>query len=238
MVLHILLKSDLCKEKVMEILNVLLEYMKFEDRNINELIELSSLIDGEKNTNGILVERDDDIAVIASVIVALINEKSTMKMGEKILNDLNAVIVKKNLDIVEINNGKELYEQLQEKELPGTFKIKTTPTGYKFEFVAADGEVLAVSELYSKLEPCLNGIMSVQKNSTGEIENQTEEIINTKKNPKYEIYIDKTGEYRFRLKARNGEIIAVSLGFKEVSKCVNTIRKMKVAIVSSDTIKE
>ena len=173
----------------MEILNVLLEYMKFEDRNINELIELSSLIDGEKNTNGILMERDDDIAVIASVIVALINEKSTMKMGEKILNDLNAVIVKKNLNLVELNNGKELYEQLQEKELPGTFKIKTTPTGYKFDFVAADGEVLAVSELYSKLESCLNGIMSVQKNSTGEIEDQTEEIINLKKNPKFEMYL-------------------------------------------------
>ena len=222
----------------MEILNVLLEYMKFEDRNINELIELSSLIDGEKNTNGILMERDDDIAVIASVIVALINEKSTMKMGEKILNDLNAVIVKKNLNLVELNNGKELYEQLQEKELPGTFKIKTTPTGYKFDFVAADGEVLAVSELYSKLESCLNGIMSVQKNSTGEIEDQTEEIINLKKNPKFEMYLDKNGEYRFRLKARNGEIIAVSSGFKEASECINTIKKMKVAIVSSDTIKE
>ena len=34
------------------------------------------------------------------------------------------------------------------------------------------------------------------------------------KNPKFEMYLDKAGEHRFRLKAKNGQIIATSEGYK------------------------
>lgn len=222
----------------MDLLSVLLDFINFEDRTISELLEISSLIDSEKNSNGVLVGRKDDIAVIASLIVALVNEKSTIEIGEQILNNLNAAIVKKNLKSVELNNGKELYEKLQRKESPGTFKIKTTPSGYRFNFVASNGEVLSVSELYSTLESCLNGIKSVQANSEAEIENQTETDYTAIRYPKYEVYVDKFGEYRFRLRARNGAIIVVSSGFREMSACINTINKMKVAVPSSDVVKE
>ncbi len=222
----------------MDLLSVLLDFINFEERTIDELLEISSLIDSEKNSNGVLVGRKDDIAVIASLIVALVNEKSTIETGEQLLNNLNAAIVKKNLKSVELNNGKELYEKLQGKELPGTFKIKTTPFGYKFNFVTSSGEVLSVSELYSTLESCLNGIKSVQANSEAEIENQTETEYTSIRYPKYEVYVDKFGEYRFRLKARNGAIIVVSSGFREMSACINTINKMKEAMTSSDVVKE
>lgn len=222
----------------MDLLSVLLDFINFEDRTISELLEISSLIDSEKNSNGVLVGRKDDIAVIASLIVALVNEKSTVETGEQLLNNLNAAIVKKNLKSVELNNGKELYEKLQVKELPGTFKIKTTPSGYRFNFVASNGEVLSVSELYSTLESCLNGIKSVQANLEAEIENQTETDYTSIRYPKYEVYVDKFGEYRFRLKARNGAIIVVSSGFREMSACINTINKMKEAMPSSDVAKE
>jgi hypothetical protein len=47
------------------------------------------------------------------------------------------------------------------------------------------------------------------------------------KTGKFEVYIDKAGEYRFRLKAPNGEIIAASEGYKVKKSCMNGIRSVK-----------
>lgn len=44
---------------------------------------------------------------------------------------------------------------------------------------------------------------------------------------RYEIYKDKAGEYRFRLKAPNGEIIAASEGYKEKKSCLHGIDSVK-----------
>lgn len=43
----------------------------------------------------------------------------------------------------------------------------------------------------------------------------------------FEIYRDKAGEYRFRLKASNGQIILTSEGYKEKSSCQNGIESVK-----------
>lgn len=47
------------------------------------------------------------------------------------------------------------------------------------------------------------------------------------KHPKFEVYLDKAGEYRFRLKATNGEIIAVSEGYTSLAGCENGIESVK-----------
>lgn len=44
---------------------------------------------------------------------------------------------------------------------------------------------------------------------------------------KFEVYKDKAGEYRFKLKAANGEIIAVSEGYSSKSSCMNGIESVK-----------
>ncbi len=44
---------------------------------------------------------------------------------------------------------------------------------------------------------------------------------------KFEVYKDKKGEYRFRLKAANGEIIAVGEGYTSKSGCLNGIESIK-----------
>ncbi|MEW8660618.1 MAG: YegP family protein [Candidatus Thiodiazotropha endolucinida] len=44
---------------------------------------------------------------------------------------------------------------------------------------------------------------------------------------KFEIYKDKAGEYRFRLKASNGQIILASEGYKAKSSCTNGIESVK-----------
>lgn len=44
---------------------------------------------------------------------------------------------------------------------------------------------------------------------------------------KFEVYQDKRGEYRFRLKAGNGEVIAVGEGYKSKDGCLNGIESIK-----------
>ncbi len=109
----------------------------------------------------------------------------------------------------------------------GKFVIKETATGVKFDLKANNGEVIATSEVYKSLDACKNGIESVRKCCEGDIEDQTVEGYETLKHPKFEVYTDKGGEYRFRLKARNGEIIATSEGYKQKASCLNGIESVK-----------
>jgi hypothetical protein len=44
---------------------------------------------------------------------------------------------------------------------------------------------------------------------------------------KFEVYKDSRDEYRFRLKAANGEIIALSEGYSSKSGCLNGIESVK-----------
>lgn len=43
----------------------------------------------------------------------------------------------------------------------------------------------------------------------------------------FEIYQDKAGEYRFKLKASNGQVIALSEGYKTKAACLNGIESVK-----------
>ncbi|MBR6420846.1 MAG: YegP family protein [Oscillospiraceae bacterium] len=110
----------------------------------------------------------------------------------------------------------------------GKYVIKQTKTGVKFDLKAGNGEVIATSEVYTTEKACRQGIASVQKNAPiASVEDQTAEGFAVEKHPKFEIYTDKAGEFRFRLKARNGEIIAVSEGYKAISGCKNGIESVK-----------
>jgi uncharacterized protein len=46
--------------------------------------------------------------------------------------------------------------------------------------------------------------------------------------PKFEVYLDDTGEYRFRLRARNGQVIAVSQGYKSKEGCLKGIKSVQL----------
>ena len=104
----------------------------------------------------------------------------------------------------------------------GKFVIGKTKNGqYRFNLKAGNGEIIATSEAYTTLSACKNGVESVKKNALAEVEDQT--LNESKKNPKYELYLDKAGEYRFRLKAANGEIICHGEGYKAKASCKNGI---------------
>ncbi len=121
----------------------------------------------------------------------------------------------------------------------GKFVIRETSTGVKFDLKAGNGEVIATSEVYTTEAACQNGIASVQKNApVANVENQTVEGYAEEKHPKFEVYTDKAGEYRFRLKATNGQIIAVSEGYKALAGCMNGIESVKKNAVDAEIVKE
>ena len=52
---------------------------------------------------------------------------------------------------------------------------------------------------------------------------------------RFEIYKDRAGEYRWRLRARNGELMAVSEeGFTRKSSCLNSVRRIQEDAASAD----
>lgn len=106
----------------------------------------------------------------------------------------------------------------------GKFLVKKTSAGFKFDLLAGNGQVVASSEVYTTEAACLNGVDSVTKNAQiAKLEDQTVDPVVPATNPKFEVYKDKAGEFRFRLKARNGEIIATSEGYKAKDGCKNGI---------------
>jgi len=120
----------------------------------------------------------------------------------------------------------------------GKYVIKTTKTGFTFNLKAGNNEVIGVSEVYSAEASCKNGIESVKKNAPiAKIEDQTVEGFEKVTNPKFEIYVDKAGEFRFRLKAKNGEPILASEGYKSKAGCKNGIESVKKN-ADSEVVKE
>ena len=87
----------------------------------------------------------------------------------------------------------------------GKFVMKTNEKGSRFVLKAGNGEIIGVSETYSSESACKNGVESVRKNAAAAgLEDQTVEGSSCK-NPKFEVYKDKAGEFRFRLRAANGK---------------------------------
>ena len=108
-----------------------------------------------------------------------------------------------------------------------------------FKLKAGNGEMFATSYDYAIEKSCMNGIESVKKNAPiAAIEDQTVENYEVQKNPKFEIYKDKAGEFRFRLKASNGQIIAVGEGYKAMAGCKNGIESIRKNAPDAEIVKE
>lgn len=116
----------------------------------------------------------------------------------------------------------------------GKFVVKETATGFTFRLKARNGEIIATSEVYTTEAACQKGIQSVINNAPiANVEDQTVEPVQTQKHPKFEVYLDKKGEARFRLKAKNGEIIAASEGYSSKDSCLNGIESVRKNVVDA-----
>jgi uncharacterized protein YegP (UPF0339 family)/large-conductance mechanosensitive channel len=94
---------------------------------------------------------------------------------------------------------------------------------YRFRLRADNNKIRVIGEAYEKYAACINGIKSIQKNSNAPKEDTTVEGQRIS-NPKFQVYKDNTGKFRFHLYARNGEIIADSSeGYETKDACFNGI---------------
>lgn len=106
------------------------------------------------------------------------------------------------------------------------FLIRRVATGVKFDLRAANGEVIATSEVYKTEAACRKGVESVRRNApVAPVEDQT--LGQRCANPKFEVYEDRGGQFRFRLRSRNGGIIAVSENYRAKSACLDGIAAVR-----------
>ena len=122
--------------------------------------------------------------------------------------------------------------------MAGKFIITTAKNGeFTFNLKASNGEViLTASETYTSLDACKNGIESVRKNALAQVEDQTKE--EQLSHPKFELYQDKGGEFRFRLKAGNGQNIGKSEGYKAKASAKKGIASVGRSAVEAPVIVE
>ena len=119
------------------------------------------------------------------------------------------------------------------------FVIRTLPTGIKFDLKAPNGQTIATSELYSAPAACMRGINSVRKNAPKAVlEDQTVPLWKPQPHPKFELYQDRAGQYRFRLKAANGKIIATSEGYATKAACENGMESVRKNAPDAETEEE
>lgn len=119
------------------------------------------------------------------------------------------------------------------------FVIRTVSSGLKFDLKATNGQVILSSEVYTTPAACRKGVASVMKNApVARLEDQTEEGYAVAVNPKFEMYRDSAGEYRFRLKAKNGKIIGVSEGYSAKAGCENGIESVMKNAAQAEIVEE
>lgn len=107
------------------------------------------------------------------------------------------------------------------------FVIRAVASGVKFDLRAANGQTILTSEVYKTEAACRKGIESVRKNAAAKLEDQTLEPVKNLTNPKFQLYRDNAGDYRFRLRARNGEIIATSENYTSHSGCLSGMESVR-----------
>lgn len=107
------------------------------------------------------------------------------------------------------------------------FVLRKVNTGIKFDLLAANGQGILSSEVYKSQAACLRGIESVRNNAAAPLENTTQPNAPRLPNPKFELYLDKSGAYRFRLRSRNGKIIAVSESYTSRAAALDGIESVR-----------
>ena len=119
----------------------------------------------------------------------------------------------------------------------GKFLVKASESGgCHFNLQASNGKTVASSQLYSSVDSCKKGIASVKNNCAAEIEDQTKKNFESLKHPKYEVYKDKGGAFRFRLTAANGQHILASQGYTTKDNCLHGIQSVKNNAPDADIV--
>ena len=121
----------------------------------------------------------------------------------------------------------------------GKYVIKQTSDGcYMFNLVASNGQVIGTSQKYRALNSAKSGVESVKRISYTRVEDQTVQDVKKLTHPKWELYEDDVGEFRFRLKAMNGEIILASQGYSAKASAQKGLESVKKNAEEAEVVVE
>ena len=100
----------------------------------------------------------------------------------------------------------------------GSFVMRRVKNGFVFQLYAPSRLILSTSPVYITEEACKKGILSVieQAKNAGEAD-LTVSGQPLPKAPRYEIMRDAAGAYRFRLRAKKGEVILTSSAYSDAT---------------------
>lgn len=110
----------------------------------------------------------------------------------------------------------------------GKFVVKKSKKGFRFDLKASNGLIVASGDdFYATEAAAKKAIATVQKNvAAAKVEDQTQEGFKKVANPKFEIYKDSKKNFRFRLKGKNGQVLAVSEAYKRNASAQNGIKSV------------
>ena len=174
------------------------------------------------------------------------NTDNTPKPDSKDTSKVKATEAAKDLitdDEKASENKIEISPTNDSNVITGKFEINRAKDGkkYFFNLFATNQIGIASSQMYSTSQSALNGVKSVIANAPkAPIEDQTLKTYETLPYPKWEIYLDQGGKYRFRLNASNGNCVCHSQGYTTKNACKNgidsIIRSSKNAIIQKTYI--
>ncbi|HPE15335.1 MAG TPA: YegP family protein [Oscillospiraceae bacterium] len=108
--------------------------------------------------------------------------------------------------------------------MAGKFILARGRSGrYQFSLKATNGQIIASGGPFPSLEACRNCVERVRRYARAATEDQTAPGFQALDDPKYEIYLDGEGRFRFRLRAEDGEVVAAGDAYKAKASCRNGI---------------
>ncbi len=181
------------------------------------LIVFSGVFFLDYDYNWAVISFENWVLIISAILVIFILFEILFYFR---FSNLEKQIKKKSQPKPEFIDGKHIHVFTYPKGVEGGIFSKTYVEIDSQNVLRLRTLIIPPNELWSKNEP------------------KEEEILKDKATAKFEVYKDKAGEYRFRLKAPNGEIIAVSEGYKTKKSCMNGIESVKKNVLTPKIIEK
>ncbi len=176
--------------------------------------------------------KNQEVDTVKPTTKSTTSKKTGVQNKEKLQDKVSSIIkgdIKEDKSSAKEDTKKVTTEEKNQAEsynYTGRFEINRSKDGKKFFFnlYASNKVGIATSQMYSTSQNALNGVKSVIANAAkAPIEDQSLKKYETLPYPKWEIYVDNGGKYRFRLNASNGSCVCHSQGYTTKSACKNGI---------------
>ena len=155
-----------------------------------------------------------------------VSDKSETVFSNSATEKSEETVKKAEGNVIDTTDIDKTDEDEKNDAITGKFEINRSKDGkkYFFNLYASNKIGIATSQMYSSAQSALIGVKSVISNAANApVEDQTLKTFETLPFPKWIIYIDKGGKYRFHLSAANGSNVCHSQGYTTKSACKNGI---------------